>query len=81
MVVIVYVKAGDPYSVRACTLLRMKEVVFETRDVSHYADEMVAVTGCAVAPQIVIHDRAIGDFEALGSLELRGELDRLLSGH
>ncbi len=77
--VIVYVKAADPYSVRACTLLRMKEVTFETRDVSHYADEMLIVTGNSIAPQIVINGRAIGNFEALGSLELKGELDRLLA--
>jgi glutaredoxin len=82
MGVVVYTKAADPYSVRACTLLRMKGVTFVERDVAQpaVAAEMVAVTGSSVAPQVVIHGHAIGGFEALGSLELRGELDALLAG-
>jgi len=80
MVVVVYTKQADPYSVRACTLLRMKAVSFVEKDAAlpEVAAEMLAVTGSSVAPQILIHGRCIGGFDALGSLELRGELDRLL---
>jgi glutaredoxin len=74
----VYTKAADPYSVRACTLLRMKQIDFVEKQLPEYAEEMFRVTGSGVAPQIVINGRCIGGFDVLGSLELRGELDRLL---
>lgn len=82
MVVVVYTKPADPYSVRACTLLRMKDVAFVEKSVAQpsVAEEMQRVTGSSVPPQIVVHGRVIGGFDALGSLELRGELDRLLAG-
>ncbi len=78
MAVVVYTKVADPYSVRACTLLRMKNVDFIEKKLPEYAEEMFRVTGSGVAPQIVINGRCIGSFDVLGSLELRGELDRLL---
>ena len=78
MAVVVYTKVADPYSVRACTLLRMKNVDFIEKQLPEHADEMFRITGSGVAPQIVIHGRCIGSFDVLGSLELRGELDRLL---
>jgi glutaredoxin len=56
----------------------MKEVDFEEREIPAFADEMLEVTGSASAPQIVVHGVVVGSFEELGSLELRGELDRLL---
>lgn len=79
MVVIVYTKQADPYSARACTLLRMKGVAFVERKLPEHADEMLKATGSRAAPQIIVHGRPIGGFDQLGSLDLKGELDRLLS--
>lgn len=78
VVVVVYTKVADPYSIRACTLLRMKEINFVEKKLPEYAKEMFNVTGSGAAPQIVINGRSIGGFDVLSSLELRGELDRLL---
>jgi glutaredoxin len=80
MSVVVYTKVADPYSVRACTLLRMKGVTFVEKEVAApgVVDEMLRVTGSSSTPQIVIHGTVVGGFEELGSLELKGELDRLL---
>lgn len=66
---------------RACTLLRMKDVAFVEKNAAllEVAAEMLAVTGSSLVPQIIIHGRCIGGFDVLGSLELRGELDRLLA--
>ena len=78
MVVIVYTKIADPYSIRACSLLRMKEVQYVEKRVPEYREEMERRTGSTRVPQVIIHGKAIGGFDQLGSLELKGELDALL---
>ena len=76
--VVIYTKVADPYSVRACTLLRMKEIPFTEKRLPKYAEEMRRVTGSDKAPQVVIAGKVIGGFDTLGSLDLKGELDKLL---
>lgn len=76
--VVLYGRVSDPYMVRARALLNAKNVRFTEKELPEYSEEMQRVTGASEGPQIVIGGRAIGSFDALGSLELKGELDRLL---
>lgn len=78
MTVIIYTKDLDPYSHRAKALLTMKRVAFIEKKIPEHQIEMERVTGSSETPQIVINGRAIGSFDALGSLELQGKLDELL---
>ncbi len=76
--VILYGRESDPYTHRARTLLTMKGIAFVEKPLPLHYDEMKTVTGGAEGPQLVIDGKAIGGFDALGSMDLRGELDRLL---
>jgi glutaredoxin 3 len=76
--VVVYGRTSDPYTVRARALLNAKGIHFTEKTLPEHLDEMQRVTGAPDGPQILIGGRAIGGFDALGSLELRGELDRLV---
>lgn len=68
----------DPYSARARALLTSKRVAFEERPLPKHMSDMLQLTGSTEAPQIVINGVAVGGYEKLSSLELRGELDKLL---
>jgi glutaredoxin len=57
----------------------MKGVAFVEKSLPEFAEEMRSVTGARDGPQILIGERAIGGFDALGSLELKGELDTLVA--
>lgn len=78
MTIIIYTKPTDPYGLRAQTLLRMKHASFEVRSLPEFYNEMQQQTGKNIGPQIIINGRVIGGFEELGSLDLHGELDKLL---
>ena len=78
MVVVIYTKAADPYSIRAKALLRAKHVVFEERELPEHEKELRSLCKTTVTPQILIHGVHIGSFAELGSLELSGKLDHML---
>lgn len=77
--VIIFTKKADPYSVRAKAFLDAKRVNYIEKVLPEFASELRSLCGTEQTPQIFINDVHIGSFDALGSLELRGELDRLLS--
>ncbi len=78
--VVLYAKPVDPYSARARAFLTAKRIAFEERELPAHSQEMILRTGSSQVPQILINGISIGGFEELGSLELRGELDKLLRG-
>ena len=79
--VILYTKEGDPYSVRAKELLTKKHVAFEERHLPHYEKELFLKAKTTQTPQIFIDGVHIGSFAELGSLDLKGKLDQMLSVH
>lgn len=80
--VIIYTTQFCPFCVRAKTLLRQRQVVFEEIDVSGddaLREKLIAETGRRTVPQIFINGQSIGGFEELYALDQRGELDALLA--
>lgn len=79
--VIIYTKKADPYSVRAMAILKAKQVPYDERPLPQHEQELIKRLGTSEVPQIIINGRHIGGFEQLGSLDLKGELDKLLREH
>lgn len=79
----IYTKFLCPYCSRAKALLGEKGVGFDEIDITMDADkrkEMIARSnGGMTVPQIFIGDRHIGGCDDLVALDMRGELDGLLS--
>ena len=80
----IYTKFLCPYCSRAKALLGEKGVGFDEIDITMDADkrkEMIARSnGGMTVPQIFIGERHIGGCDDLVALDMRGELDGLLSG-
>lgn len=80
--VTIYTTYACPYCVRAKQLLQHKGVDYQEIDVSHDADERMALvqrTGRRTVPQIFINEQSIGGCDELYALERAGRLDPLLS--
>lgn len=81
--VVIYTTAICPYCVRAKNLLKQKGVEWTEIDVSHDADERMALmqrTRQRTVPQIFINGQHIGGSDDLYALERAGKLDALLAG-
>lgn len=80
--VVIYTTTICPYCVRAKHLLKQKGVSWQEIDVSHNAEErmaLVARTKQRTVPQIFINDAHIGGCDELYALERAGKLDALLA--
>ncbi|MEL0027190.1 MAG: glutaredoxin 3 [Perlucidibaca sp.] len=80
--VVVYTTQVCPYCVRAKQLLQRKGVPYREIDVSHDAEERMALvrrTGQRTVPQIFINEQPVGGCDELYALERAGQLDVLLS--
>ena len=81
----VYTTFFCPYCVRAKKLLNKKGVDFQEIDVGKDASLREAMTkragGIHTVPQIFIDDYHVGGCDDLFSLDIDGDLDKLLSGH
>ena len=81
--IVMYTTAVCPYCINAKRLLGSKGVtaIDEIRvdSASHLRDEMIEKTGQRTVPQIYINDQHIGGFDELRALDLRGQLEPLLS--
>jgi glutaredoxin 3 len=79
--VVMYTKDNCPYCVRAKNLLTERHIAFEEIHIDKVPgsrEEMMARSGRQTVPQIFINDQAIGGFDDLWTLAVKGELDRLL---
>ncbi len=80
--VVVYIKEGCPFCVRAMTLLGDKGIDFEQISVvgkDEEYEELKKRTGMQTVPQIFIGDTFIGGYQEMSAFEATGELDRLLN--
>ncbi len=76
-----YTTTVCPYCIQAKSLLKKKGVEFEEINVSGDQDTrdwLVKVTGRRTVPQIFINDEAIGGYDDMRALDVRGELDKKL---
>ena len=79
--VVIYSKTYCPYCDRAKSLLDLKGVSYEERNIENKPEEMKALmekTGMRTVPQIFINDKLVGGFDDLNALEKAGKLDSLL---
>ena len=79
----VYYRRGCPYTRAALDLLREREIPFndvDTTDDEGLQAHVARLTGSKSTPQIVIHDRPIGGFDALRELVFKGELEAMIAG-
>lgn len=79
----VYYRRGCPYTRAALDLLREREIPFndvDTTDDQGLQAHVARLTGSKSTPQIVIHDRPIGGFDALRELVFKGELEAMIAG-
>ncbi len=77
----VYYKRGCPYARAAIELLRERELPFVEQDVKGDVSTLEwlgIVTGKKTTPQVFVHGKPIGGYDELRSLDLSGELARLL---
>lgn len=80
--VVIYTTKVCPYCVRAKQLFQQKGVSYREIDVSHDAEERMALmerTKRRTVPQIFINDAHIGGCDDLYALEREGKLDPLLA--
>lgn len=80
--IVVYSSPFCGYCAAAKSLLAAKGAEFEEIDVMAEPDrrrEMIELSGRRTVPQIFIGGKHIGGFDDLRALDLRGELDPLLS--
>ena len=79
----VYSTTYCPFCTRAKALLKQKGVAFEEIDVTDDDDlreRMVELSGGRrTVPEIFINGKIVGGYDELRTLEVRGELDRLLA--
>ncbi|MEW8585529.1 MAG: glutaredoxin 3 [Candidatus Thiodiazotropha sp.] len=79
--VVMYSTAICPYCVRAKHLLENNGVSFEEIRIEHNQEvmqEMMRRSNRHTVPQIFIDDYHVGGYDDLASLEMSGQLDRLL---
>jgi glutaredoxin 3 len=79
--VVIYLTRVCPYCVRARALLDKKGVPYTVIDVNQdrrFWDEMLERSGRSTVPQIFIGERHVGGFDDMVTLDVDGELDRLL---
>lgn len=79
--VVMYSTAICPYCVRAKHLLDNKGVRYEEIRIEHDQEvlqEMMRRSNRHTVPQIFIDDYHVGGYDDLASLEMSGQLDRLL---
>lgn len=80
--VVIYTTQVCPYCVRAKQLFKQKGVAYREIDVSHDAEERMALvqrTRQRTVPQIFINDAHVGGCDDLYALERAGKLDALLA--
>ncbi len=81
--VTVYYRRGCPYTRAALDLLKEREIPVnevDTTDDQGLQAHVKRLTGSTSTPQIVIHDRPIGGFDALRELVFKGELEAMIAG-
>jgi glutaredoxin 3 len=79
----IYVKARCRRCWRARRLLRRRGYAFEAIDVSGDDDLrnwLVEPTGSKTVPQIFVDGRLVGDFAVIRTLDISGDLERLVRG-
>ena len=77
----IYTTPWCPFCIRAKSLLKKKDVVFEDTDVSFDTEmrkNLAEQTGRTTVPQIFIDGRSIGGCDELYALDRDGKLDLLL---
>ena len=82
-IVQVYSKSNCPYCVLAKNLLSEKGVSFKEINLDGKDKELQALrerTGMRTVPQIFVDDKLIGGYQDLAALDVKGELDQILSG-
>lgn len=82
--VVIYVKKGCPYCIRAKDLLDKKGVKYEEIDVLKNSDlfnDIKSKYNVRTVPQIFINDKHIGGCDKLMDLEKEGKLDDMLNNN
>ncbi|MBC6686646.1 glutaredoxin 3 [Wolbachia pipientis] len=82
--VVIYVKKGCPYCIRAKDLLDRKGVEYEEIDVLKNSDlfnDIKSKYNVRTVPQIFINDKHIGGCDKLMDLEKEGKLDDMLNNN
>ncbi len=82
--VMIYVKKGCPYCIRAKDLLDRKGVEYEEIDVLKNSDlfnDIKLKYNVKTVPQIFINDKHIGGCDKLIDLEKEGKLDNMLNNN
>lgn len=80
--IVIYTTPICPYCVRAKNLLKQKGATWTEIDVSHDAEQRMALverTRQRTVPQIFINDEHVGGCDELYALERAGRLDPLLA--
>ncbi|TVS97120.1 glutaredoxin 3 [Wolbachia pipientis] len=82
--VVIYVKKGCPYCIRAKDLLDRKGVEYEEIDVLKNSDlfkDIKSKYNVRTVPQIFINDKHIAGCDKLMDLEKEGKLDNMLNNN